>query len=681
MASKSTRVSSTHKQRFLTQSSLREKVWKPLKDEIKRLVDTLIELDNDKTKSVDITAEYTERIKKAVPSTPIAIGYPNPIHQILSVHQLQRIEIPLVVLEVLVSFGFDVNEYISYEHEYSNSRLTCLHLSIKNYHYNASRWLVQHGADCNKTSYDRAISTSNIAPISVLAAHQDAPMDLIDLLITQENINGNPHRNTALPLHVAVQHGQANIAMHLIEHGANVSEEGRNQSLPLHFAVREGHTELALSVIKHGASVNQKDRFGHLPLSLALEVGHTELARLLITNGASVNKGNGNYGFGELPIFHAMSKGYTDLALLMITHGASVNQKDKYGTLPLHFCVKKGHTDLALSMIEHGASVTQKDSHGDLPLHSAVREGHTNLALSLIEHGAPVNRKDTSGDFPLHVAVTKDHTDVVLLLIKHGASLNQQNWYGDPPLHVAVRKGHTNLALSLIEHGASVNLQNKGGEMPIAHYFSNDKEQLNDQLFTRLIPGSSANILKLICNVVETSTERNPKLLSWGLRRLIQHLIFMGPLKFVVEVRHEWDYMWVARFILKLNNKVLIFARESLKAAYLCSVLLVLSSWDVSFPNAIVPQLSDSLRAEYLSGAQSIDDLWHMYKQNDKVKRLHTLCVQNTRKCMHSFTDENFQSLPVPNYLRKLLMLHDVADVLCEAYQMWPKCIPIEDFM
>ena len=476
-SSKFTRASSIQK-RFPKQSNIREKTWKPLKDEIKRMADTLGELDDDNTKSVDIITEHTERIQNAVPSTPIDIWNPKPIHQILSVRPLQRIEIPLDVLEVLVSSGFDVNEYISYEHEHASEKMTCLHLAIKNYRYNASRWLVQHGADCNKTSYDRAISNSNIIPISVLAAHQDAPMDLLDLLITQENINGNPHRNTVLPLYVAVQHGHANIAMHLIEQGANVSEESRNQNLPLHLAVREGHTELALSVINHGASVNQKDRFGHLPLNLALEVGHTELALLLIKNGASVNKGSGNYGLGELPLFYATRKGYTDLALLMITHGASVNQKDKHGNLPLYFCMKKGHTDLALSMIEHGASVKQKDKHGDLPLHSAVREGHTNLALSLIEHGASVNQKDACGDSPLHVAVKKGHTDVLVSLIKHGASLKQYNSYGDLPLHVAVKEGHTNLALSLIEHGSSVNQENSYGNRPIAHYFNKDKKKV-----------------------------------------------------------------------------------------------------------------------------------------------------------------------------------------------------------
>ena len=67
-------------------------------------------------------------------------------------------------------------------------------------------------------------------PVSVLAARKDAPMDLFDLLITPENINGNPERCTPLriPLHVALEHGHTNIALHLIEQGANVGVISKN---------------------------------------------------------------------------------------------------------------------------------------------------------------------------------------------------------------------------------------------------------------------------------------------------------------------------------------------------------------------------------------------------------------------------------------------------------------------
>ena len=163
------KFSDTQDERKVIQAKLRVETWKPLKYEIKRLVDALCDLDDDKTKSVDIITEHTMRIKTATPPDPwaIAIWYPKPIHHLLSVHPLQRTEIPLDVLEVLVSSGFDVNAYFNTDGKDANEdlcqekvcihdheeRITCLHLAVKNYHYNAARWLVQHGADCNQESH------------------------------------------------------------------------------------------------------------------------------------------------------------------------------------------------------------------------------------------------------------------------------------------------------------------------------------------------------------------------------------------------------------------------------------------------------------------------------------------------------------------------------------------------
>ena len=92
-------------------SKLVIETWQPLKNEIQSLTDTLHDLDDDKTKSMDIIAEYTEKITNAIPSNPIDMWYPKPIHQLLSIHPLLRIDFPLEVLEVLLTFGFDVNEY------------------------------------------------------------------------------------------------------------------------------------------------------------------------------------------------------------------------------------------------------------------------------------------------------------------------------------------------------------------------------------------------------------------------------------------------------------------------------------------------------------------------------------------------------------------------------------------
>ena len=106
-------------------------------------------------------------------------------------------------------------------------------------------------------------------------------------------------------------------------------------------AVEHGDTELALSLIEQGAYVNQKDRSGNTPLETAAEHGHTELALSLIEHGASVNQ----VTYGCAPLDIAVSYGRTVLALSLIEHGASVNQQGReqscseVGTVLLFFMV------------------------------------------------------------------------------------------------------------------------------------------------------------------------------------------------------------------------------------------------------------------------------------------------------------------------------------------------------
>ena len=160
---------------------------------------------------------------------------------------------------------------------------------------------------------------------------------------------------------------------------------------------------------------------------------------------------------------------------------------------------------------------------------------------------------------------------------------------------------------------------------------------------------------------------------------MIQRLILTEPLALgVYEEEDKWPHDDEFIFVLKLNNSALISGIESSKVIYLCSVLLILLGCDVSFEGA------ENL-CLYIDAPSFVNELWRMYRQKqlqkDNMKRLQTLCIQKTRQSMVSLTDESFQSLPVPSYIRRLLMLHGVAKVLCEAYQMWPQCIPNEDIM
>ena len=83
------------------------------------------------------------------------------------------------------------------------------------------------------------------------------------------------------------------------------------------------------------------------------------------------------------------------------------------------------------------------------------------------------------------------------------------------------------------------------------------------------------------------------------------------------------------------------------------------------------------------SWKQTVVDIWEVYDQRHrKVKSLFKLCIQCTRKSMRPFDDDSFQSLdPLPSKIRNLLMLQDVAEVMCKAWKLWPEYVKVQDIL
>ena len=213
-----------------------------LKREIKDLKEKLGTIDRDNTQSVDSIAENTKRISDVLcrisdKKIDITNYRYNPIFDLLKVEQLTRIEIPLDVLNQLISVGFDLNAA-----SWLPVPKACLNIAAQNHHYNAARLLIQHGAKGASGTYnidqtDKHVNgTCIIEPvITVLASQPDAPLDLFDLLATPQNLNDSSNIGR-LPLHEAVLYGHTAIALHLIKLGARVDQKwGKLSVLPVEY--------------------------------------------------------------------------------------------------------------------------------------------------------------------------------------------------------------------------------------------------------------------------------------------------------------------------------------------------------------------------------------------------------------------------------------------------------------
>ncbi|MBM9538543.1 ankyrin repeat domain-containing protein [Desulfobulbus alkaliphilus] len=134
-------------------------------------------------------------------------------------------------------------------------------------------YLISLGADVNRVS-------SRGTLLSRAAGNGDAP--LVALLLT---VGADPEladeRWGRTPLHEAVENGHKDVAVMLIEHGANIQPRDNDQSAPLHLAARTGNLELATLLIDHGADVNARDKYERTPMDLARLERHAGLLRLL----------------------------------------------------------------------------------------------------------------------------------------------------------------------------------------------------------------------------------------------------------------------------------------------------------------------------------------------------------------------------------------------------------------
>jgi ankyrin repeat protein len=128
--------------------------------------------------------------------------------------------------------------------------------------------------------------------------------------------------------------------------GAEVDERfpivnGFNDShTPLLVAARDGRTDIALQLLQAGADVNASEpTFGAVPLHKAVYNGHAGLTRLIAGwPGVDLNFQGATNGY--TPLHDALWHGYEECADALLDAGAALNLMGHDGKKPLDIAVK-----------------------------------------------------------------------------------------------------------------------------------------------------------------------------------------------------------------------------------------------------------------------------------------------------------------------------------------------------
>ena len=210
----------------------------------------------------------------------------------------------------------------------------------------------------------------------------------------------------------SIKEGYNEIALKLIDHGANVHATDGQGRTALHWACREGGREVVVQrLIEEGCSVNAEDAMHCTALSLTTEWCGVAAASHLFNAGADcrgLSKRQMNVLF--LP---ACWRGYLSVAEKLLANGCDINCRNNADEPPIILAVNCNHYNVVKMLIRRGAQLDLQDHDGATALHCAARNNHIECGVLLTEGGAKVNIKDKHSRTALDVAYSEDFRQAI----------------------------------------------------------------------------------------------------------------------------------------------------------------------------------------------------------------------------------------------------------------------------
>ncbi len=179
----------------------------------------------------------------------------------------------------------------------------------------------------------------------------------------------------------------------ILRHGVNVNIRQQEPSnvTPLHCAAEHGRVDVALFLLEKGAELEAVDNRNCTPLVLAAWWGHANVVRVLLNKHASTNAVNQR---ASSPLHIAAFYGRPEVVTELLNAHAEVNAVDQFGRTPLHLAARAGHALVVTVLLTGGAKVDKGDKYHATPLFYAVANKHEDVEWALREAGAEVEDLD-----------------------------------------------------------------------------------------------------------------------------------------------------------------------------------------------------------------------------------------------------------------------------------------------
>lgn len=286
---------------------------------------------------------------------------------------------------------------------------------------------------------------------------------------------------TPLLLACSAQCGNTQVAMLLIEGGADVQYQTSDGTTPLNLAIENGYNDIAAAIVFKMKNADVKNAQGLTPLSLACMKKNMMLCSLLVAKGANpagitstakqmsaVDK--------EYMLCEACSKSGGQLTVVkaLVEAGADINYQNSDGYTPLMLsCNWWSFTEIPFYLLAHGSKATTLNTLDNnwTALKFAIKHSNIQLIRALVSKGAHFG---TSLDF-----LSQDEKNVLFLavcgpgggdaelmkaLFANGADIDYQSTSnGNTGLMLACECQHIEIAVYLIPRVMRIDVVNYDG--------------------------------------------------------------------------------------------------------------------------------------------------------------------------------------------------------------------------
>jgi ankyrin repeat protein len=271
------------------------------------------------------------------------------------------------------------------EGTWRGSRLSALHLAIKEDNYEQFAWLLEQGVEVNLPD------EHGDTPL-LLAAEGHLYSSLIEKMLERGAALSARNRAGMTPLMLALDGNNLELVQMLLAwhqrrgEPAEINPNVEGGRMALFFAVFNNDLAALGDLLDVGANIEVRNQWERTPLMLAAQLGRKEALRLLLERGADIRAGD--YG-GTQALSVAADNGHTECIRLLLDYGADPDAKDISGWTPLIWLASgRDAPDAARMLLEHGANVQAQSKEGMTALQQAAWNGVEETVGVLLEWGA-----------------------------------------------------------------------------------------------------------------------------------------------------------------------------------------------------------------------------------------------------------------------------------------------------